>query len=247
MNNINRCPVCGGIHISIRKDGNYLCESCDTSFEKSFFETKSTEAVYKNAVGSILAIDAISGDTETCGTGIVIDKNGHILTSAHIITGDTDSHSSIKNLSDIIIAHRSSGDEGFKTDVVYMDKELDLALLYSPDAKRLGTIRISDKRPVSGQRICVIGNSKGEGLCVVDGIVSDALRRVNGRELVLISAPVTNGYSGGPVMDMDGSLVGLVTGGRDDAAAMNYAVPGKVVRDFLIIAKKQSKKANLGI
>lgn len=245
MNNINRCPICGGIHIIIRDDGNYFCESCDTAFERTREGIESTVEIYKKVVPSVLAINSVSDGVESCGTGIVVGKNGLILTSAHVLAGDLSENDGIRNFCDIVMAYRKSGDDGFKVNVVYSDSTLDLALLYSDNTRKMRAVGISDGLSVPGQRVCVIGNSKGEGLCVVDGIVSDANRRVNGRDLMLISAPVTNGYSGGPVIDDTGRLVGIVTGGRDDAAAMNYAVPARVVLEFLLAAKERSKDFNI--
>lgn len=55
---------------------------------------------------------------------------------------------------------------------------------------------------------------------------------------MMISAPVTMGYSGGPVFNSSGDFIGVVTGGREDAMAMNYAIPSATIRKFLSDAKK---------
>ena len=90
----------------------------------------------------------------------------------------------------------------------------------------------------TGEKICVIGNGKGEGLSIVDGIISDTQREIGHRRLVMISAPVTMGYSGGPVFNQFDEFIGVVTGGREDATAMNYAIPAAVIRKFISDAKK---------
>ena len=94
---------------------------------------------------------------------------------------------------------------------------------------------------LSARRPCVIGNGKGEGLSIVDGIISDTRREISGRSLIMISAPVTMGYSGGPVLNSVGEFIGMVTGGREDATAMNYAIPSLTIQKFLSEAKKKIK------
>ena len=74
----------------------------------------------------------------------------------------------------------------------------------------------------------------------MDGIVSDTCREIGGRKLMMISAPVTTGYSGGPVLSADGEFIGMVTGGRDGETAMNCAIPSVTIRKFLASAEKNA-------
>ena len=88
-----------------------------------------------------------------------------------------------------------------------------------------------------GEAVYAIGNSKGEGLCIVEGIVSDVHRKIGAIDAIMISAPVTHGNSGGPVFDAEGKLLGIVQSGRTDVSAMNYVIPVKMISEFLQEAK----------
>lgn len=144
----------------------------------------------------------------------------------------------VKNFCDMIIAGRRPQETLFKAEPIYSDPLMDLALLYCSDAVGAKPLVISRCEVKTGEKICVIGNGKGEGLSVVDGIISDTQRKIGHRSLMMISAPVTMGYSGGPVFNSSGDFIGVVTGGREDAMAINYAIPSATIRKFLSDAKK---------
>ena len=114
---------------------------------------------------------------------------------------------------------------------------LDLALLKTEPNKELIPVTFSNQEAFPGEAVYAIGNSKGEGLCIVEGIVSDVHRKIGAIDAVMISAPVTHGNSGGPVFDADGKFIGIVQSGRNDVSAMNYVIPINTILDFLQEAK----------
>lgn len=57
-------------------------------------------------------------------------------------------------------------------------------------------------------------------------------RIINGQPHIMFTAPVTNGNSGGPLLDSKGLLLGVVRMGRTDSIAMNYAIPLYVLEKY---------------
>lgn len=53
----------------------------------------------------------------------------------------------------------------------------------------------------------------------------------------MFSAPIVHGNSGGPVFNGNGKVMGIATLGREDALAMNYAIPVSAVNTFIEQAK----------
>ncbi len=237
------CPVCAGKNLSKLSKKIYRCASCNAvfSWNESVSQVRSTADIYKSAIESVLEISGITDGEELCGTGIIISSDGYVLTNSHIISGAGSEINGVKNFCDIIVAGRRPQENLFKAELVYSDKKADLALLHCPDAVGSKPLKISWSPIKAGEKICVIGNGKGEGLSIVDGIISDTRREISGRSLIMISAPVTMGYSGGPVLNSSGEFIGMVTGGREDAAAMNYAIPVLTIQKFLSEAKKKVK------
>ena len=237
------CPICGGGNLSKLSKRIYKCGSCDAAFSwnENILHINSTADIYKSAIESVLEISGITDGEELCGTGIIISSDGYVLTNSHIISGSESETDGVKNFCDIIVAGRRPHETLFKAELVYDDSAADLALLHCPDAVGATPLKISWNPIKAGEKVCVIGNGKGEGLSIVDGIISDTRREISGRSLIMISAPVTMGYSGGPVLNSVGEFIGMVTGGREDATAMNYAIPSLTIQKFLSEAKKKIK------
>ncbi len=57
----------------------------------------------------------------------------------------------------------------------------------------------------------------------------------------MFSAPIVHGNSGGSVFNCNGEVIGVATLGRDDALAMNYAIPVSVVKKFIKKAKDKEE------
>lgn len=57
----------------------------------------------------------------------------------------------------------------------------------------------------------------------------------------MFSAPIVHGNSGGPVFNGNGEVIGIATLGREDALAMNYAIPVSVVNAFIEQAKAKEE------
>ena len=91
------------------------------------------------------------------------------------------------------------------------DHALDLAILeVSAGNKQLKPLPLGDSAALpQGAAVAVLGNPLGFKNSVVAGIVS-AKREVNGREMLQLAIPIEPGNSGGPVLDMQGRVVGLV-------------------------------------
>jgi serine protease Do len=91
------------------------------------------------------------------------------------------------------------------------DHELDLAILeVSAGEKQLQPLPLGDSAALpQGAAVAVLGNPLGFKHSVVAGIVS-AKREVNNREMLQLAIPIEPGNSGGPVLDMQGRVVGLV-------------------------------------
>ena len=250
------CPICGSS--SIKEISNdveeenvfysYKCNSCCESFstKKSFIEKNnnlrmkekkqnlygddlSPRDIFRMNINNIIEINSSKGNVVCSGTGILIG-NGYVLTNKHVISPEGSSESNFIDLCDDYIGE-SEHILPHELEFVYFDKVKDIALMHSD--KLNSKINFSDGHVDTGERVYAIGNSKGYGLCIVDGLVSDNSRTVNGNEYIMISAPTTNGNSGGPLLNSRGELIGMVTAGDANVKTMNYAIPLKDILEFL--------------
>ena len=165
------------------------------------------------------------------GTGIVVNSEGHVVTSHHVIA----------DCAELRIPPSMSA-----VRVVADDTANDLALLTSNDFKTPAGFR--DGRGIqAGEDITVLGfplpGVLASGPNVTTGKVSALAGPGNDTRLLQITAPVQQGYSGGPLLDTDGRIVGIVEGKLnalniaqvtgDIPQNINYAINAAVVRTFL--------------
>ena len=193
--------------------------------------------VYNKAISSTLALIAKMEDGAMSGTGTMVSEKGYFITNAHVVTELAKNHKTILNFSEEVYGQSGEHNYRFVADLIYANPAIDLALLKTEPNKELVPVTFATQDAFPGEAVYAIGNSKGEGLCIVEGIVSDVHRRIGGIDAIMISAPVTHGNSGGPVFDAEGKLIGIVQSGRTDVSAMNYVIPIKTIIDFLQEAK----------
>jgi S1-C subfamily serine protease len=92
---------------------------------------------------------------------------------------------------------------------------------------------VRDTQLETGESVAVIGFPLATyDLTITEGIVS-SLSGGGDSSLMTISAPANRGNSGGPVLDTNGLIVGVLTASQNDAQNTNYAVKSSAVRNFL--------------
>ena len=161
------------------------------------------------------------------GSGVVIDQNGSILTSLHIVKDAT--------------AVRVLFADGTESDavVVAAQPENDLAVLRPtvvPDDLTPATMASSGDLHV-GDEVVAVGNPFGVSNSLTAGVVSGLGRSFTSpstgqqlTDLIQFDAAVNPGNSGGPLLDRNGEVVGIVTGlmnptGQDVFIGIGFAVP----------------------
>ena len=163
-----------------------------------------------------------------------------ILTCAHCATeGDVDDGND-KVLSNNKLEARYKGGEYFPVTLLYFDCKHDLALLKSSNVCPRPSI-IAKENAKTGEDIYSVGNSDNQGMCIMQGIVSDELRTVGKvkREMMMNSANTVGGNSGCPTFNDKGEVVGVHTSGDPKAVAMKYDAPVTRIRSFLQDAEKK--------
>src|SRR4051794_36761937 len=171
----------------------------------------------------IRALDA-NGDTLGLGTGFLVSADGKFVTNYHVI--QEAARLSVKLL---------DGAEYREVSLVAADPASDLALMQIPGASGLPAMPMgSDAQMEVGDRVFVMGNPLGMGGTFTDGMVSGK-RPLEGVAMLQISAPISPGSSGGPVMNERGEVIGVATmmvmGGQN----LNMAVPVRYLAPMLAL------------
>ena len=162
------------------------------------------------------------------GSGFIISSDGVIVTNNHVI----DKAASIKVTLD-------DGTE-LPAKLIGADPKSDLAVLKVEAADKLPTVAWGDSEKLKlGEQIVAIGNPFGIGTTVTAGIVS-----ARGRDLhsgpydnfIQIDAPINHGNSGGPLVDLDGHVVGINTAiysPNGGSVGVGFAIPSDQAKQIV--------------
>jgi putative serine protease PepD len=205
-------------------------------------------AIYAAASPAVVSIRTGSGS----GTGFLIDKNGTIVTNAHVAGGSKD------------VTVRF-GQNGVSLDgrVKGTDPSVDLAVVDvrpSDIPKGVNPLQFADSRTVQvGDMAIAIGNPFGLDRTATEGIVSATDREIqapNGFQIdsvIQTDAPINPGNSGGPLLDDAGHVMGvnsqIATAGSGGNVGVGFAIPSNTVRQTVPLLERgqKVKHAYLGV
>jgi S1-C subfamily serine protease len=166
--------------------------------------------------------------TEGVGSGVIIDKKGHILTNYHVI-----------DKADKLTITTNDGNlfDGF---VVGADKYADLAIIGIKSKEAFSFAELGNSENLKlGQIVIAIGNPFGltGGPTITAGIISSLNRKLqfeNGiLELIQTDAAINPGNSGGPLIDSNGKVIGINTAKMPYAQGIGFAIPISVAKTII--------------
>ncbi len=157
-------------------------------------------------------------------TGFMITKNGYVVTNYHVITGADSVH--LQN-------HKG---ESFKADIVFTNPEKDLAILHINDStfKSIKSIPYTFKRQDSdmGEDVYTIGFPRDEAV-YGQGYLSSSTGYAGDTLAYQISIPVNPGNSGGPLLDKEGNVIGIISGKQKGIDGAAFAIKTKALMETL--------------
>ena len=162
------------------------------------------------------------GEAIGSGSGIMIGRDGYILTNNHVASGGR--YYSVRIEDDETV---------YKTDeVIKYNPVLDLAVIRIDRQLTPLPIYQGKKKLVRGQRVVAIGSPLGLFNSVSDGIIS-GFRSINNVDMIQFTAPTSHGSSGGAVLNMFGEVIGISTAGFDSGQNINLAMGYECINMFV--------------
>ncbi|MDR1986544.1 MAG: S1C family serine protease [Treponema sp.] len=160
------------------------------------------------------------------GSAFFVDVSGLLITNYHVISSEVDP--SYEGYSRMYIRMGDASSPRIPAKVIGWDKAMDLALIKA-DLKGDYVFSVVDRIiPQVGDTVYAIGSPVGLEKTVTSGIVSALGRRLlQIGDVIQIDAAVNQGNSGGPVVDKEGRLVGIVFAGVEQYQGLNFAVPAE--------------------
>jgi S1-C subfamily serine protease len=158
------------------------------------------------------------------GSGFYVDPKGYILTNYHVISSEVDPK--YEGFSRLYVVRPAAVTERIPARVVGYDVILDLALLKVEVESEYAYYPGLETDLSPGDRVVAIGTPLGLASTVSEGVVSfDGRRFLQLGDVMQIAVPVNPGNSGGPLLDTERRLVGVVFAGLEQTEGLNFAIP----------------------
>lgn len=199
-----------------------------------------------------------SSTSKATGSGVIISKDGYILTNNHIIDTSSTTTSKYYTVSDAnkVLVYLYEEDNPVEAEIIGSDSVTDLAIL-KIDRNDLTPVEIGDSDSVQvGEFAMAIGNPLDMRNTVTSGIISGVNREIeddNGTMYTLIQtdAAINAGNSGGALVNADGKLIGINTLKMSGTGieGMGFAIPINSTLDISeqLISTGKVKRPYIGI
>ncbi len=203
--------------------------------------TKPVELTVKDIVQAseraTVRIEAKGPRGDQVGTGFILDAKGIVATNLHVIIGTSD-----------ILIKLADGTTHQAVQVESMDPLRDLALVRFAATGPLATLRLGDSsKVVKGDPIIAIGNPLGvfentvsqgivsavRTLCSEADAKAQTAKCLGEFTLLQISAPISQGSSGGPLFNAMGEVIGITTAINTEGQLINFAVPTNYLKPMI--------------
>lgn len=226
-NNLNNKII--NLQADTRNKLNELTQSIietQTTVEKSQKELTLLKAsagedfsgIIEDSISSVVTIRTDIGQ----GTGFIINKEGYIVTNAHILEGGR------------IIQAITSEQELIDAVFIGYDIDFDIALLKIPGDYKAFKLGNSDEIQI-GEKVIAIGNPLGLQFSVSQGIIS-ATHRIginNINAYIQTDAALNPGNSGGPLINKQGEVIGINNFKITDSESLGFALESNYIEEIV--------------
>lgn len=163
-----------------------------------------------------------NGNDKSIGTGFFISKDGLIATNWHVVSGASEVYAKMENGARFVIKG-----------LVGKDEKSDLAVLQA-EAKDVEFLTLFSGNVEPGISVAVIGSPLGLEGTVSNGIVSAKREFGDFGEVIQITAPISPGSSGSPVLNEKGEVIGIASAVITKGQNLNIAVPSEKLSALLL-------------
>jgi putative serine protease PepD len=223
--------------------------SASTSLASSATGSLTVNDIYRRAKQSVVDIVAATPGGRAEGSGLVIDKQGDIVTNQHVVAGAT------------TLQARFADGTRATAKVVGQDASSDIAVIRvsGVDSSKLQPLTFGDSSKAQvGSGVIAIGSPYGLAGSVTVGVISALDRSIQAPNHATIGgalqtdAPINHGNSGGPLLDSSGRVIGVnsqIESNSGDNSGVGFAIPSNTVRRVVrdILGGNQVQHAFLGV
>lgn len=183
---------------------------------------ESVAAIFEKSAPAIVAIDGIHSNRISAGSGFIVDKSGIVVTNFHVIAGAERINVIFKNKLRCPASY-----------ILAYNPERDICVL-KVEVTNLPILPLGNSDKLRPGQDILAGGVLGQNL---EYKISEGqfLRNSElfGQSVLQLRGSLTEGYSGGPLLDMQGKVVGINTSSEIQSKSLNFAIPINEVRDLM--------------
>lgn len=219
-----------GSNLSVNTDGNSSNSASNSEYNAKLMDiaefSETSVAVAEKVLPSVVGINVEysiassfgqTGVAEAAGSGVIISKDGYIITNNHVINASSSStfYQITEATSIKVHLYGDADDVQYDAEVVGSDSASDLAVLKIEPKEELTAIAIGDSDNLkAGEFVMAVGNPLGLDSSVTTGIISALNREVTDSEgntylTIQTDAAINSGNSGGALVNSKGELIGI--------------------------------------
>jgi len=194
--------------------------------------TEKLPSLIKRIKPSVVIVFAYDnkGEFLQLGSGFFISQNGDIITNYHLLYGANSAEIKTSDGKTYPITYIIAGDE--QNDIIRLSVDI--------PSEYVLPLSLSETIPEIGERIIVYDNPLELEYAVSDGIVFSVREIFNYGKIIQISAPISPGSSGSPVLNMNGEVIGIATFQMIEGRNLNFAIPSKRIASLNLAGEKKT-------
>ncbi|MFW5779967.1 MAG: S1C family serine protease [Bacillota bacterium] len=197
--------------------------------------------VASTALPCVLELTSRFQASTSYATGFIVEERGYVITNAHAVT---DTAGSFIYEATSVEAKFYNSNEKYDLDIIAFDVERDIAVLkFRRNDITLSALEIGNSQNLSyGATVFTLGNAEGYGLSMTKGIISVPRRTFRdsqsgtSNEVIQVDAAVNSGSSGGPLLNIEGQVIGLISfkvkNNGASVEGIGFAIPSDIFIEF---------------
>jgi len=194
--------------------------------------TENLTSIIKRIKPSVVVVFAYDdkGEFLKLGSGFFISQNGDIITNYHVLQGASSAEAKISDGKTYPITHIIAEDE--QNDIIRLSVDI--------PSQYVHPLSLSTTIPEVGEKIIVYGSPLGLEKTVSDGIVSAIREIFDYGKIIQITAPISLGSSGSPVLNMNGEVIGIATFQMIEGQNLNFAIPSERITRLNLMEEEKT-------
>ncbi len=189
------------------------CVSAPSSVSQPSWDIKHIVTQAQNAVVTVITYD-LDDQMSTIGSGFFISKTGVLVTNHHVVSGAYRAEIKTRN-----------GRRYPITEVLAQNPLVDLIKVrVQIPADNVTPLPLADQTPLIADHVIVIGSPLGLEQTVSEGIISAVRKIPTAGNVFQLTAPISQGSSGGPALNYQGEAIGIVSFQLAKGQNLNFAI-----------------------